>query len=144
MPQTRDKRLPTSHIPPFGLRMQADLRERLERAATAAGRSLNSEIVKRLEDSFSGTAVSADDVVAKAEGSDVVELIALQKIMADMYTSQQAYLTAKIFDLLDANGELEKYKSEESSSWLKLSPPRPGQELTDEQFSIEIARTKKE
>lgn len=37
-----------SSVPPFGLRMLPELRQRLERAAEANGRSLNSEIVVRL------------------------------------------------------------------------------------------------
>lgn len=40
-------------IPPFGLRMQQSLRDALLDAARANGRSLNSEIVQRLLDSFS-------------------------------------------------------------------------------------------
>jgi Arc-like DNA binding domain len=39
-------------IPPFGLRMQSGLKRRLEEAAKANGRSLNSEIVARLEQSL--------------------------------------------------------------------------------------------
>jgi hypothetical protein len=42
-------------IPPFGLRMQTDLKRKLEAAARANNRSLNSEIVARLEQSISGT-----------------------------------------------------------------------------------------
>ena len=42
-----------SSVPPFGLRMLPDLRQRLEEAAEANERSLNSEIVARLEDSLS-------------------------------------------------------------------------------------------
>lgn len=45
-------RRPTSHIAPFGLRMQEDLREKIESAATENGRSLNAEIVARLENSI--------------------------------------------------------------------------------------------
>lgn len=45
-------RAATSHINPFGLRMQPELREQLERAAVASGRSLNAEIVARLQESF--------------------------------------------------------------------------------------------
>ena len=41
-------RRPTSHIAPFGARMQPHLKARLEGAATASGRSLNAEIVDRL------------------------------------------------------------------------------------------------
>jgi hypothetical protein len=42
----------TTNIPPYGLRMQPDLKARLEQEASAAGRSLNAEIVARLEESF--------------------------------------------------------------------------------------------
>jgi hypothetical protein len=41
-----------ANIPPFGLRMRSGLKTRLEEAAKANGRSLNSEIVARLEQSF--------------------------------------------------------------------------------------------
>lgn len=50
----------TGHITPFGLRMQPELKERLERAAHKAGRSLNAEVVDRLERSF-GTEVQSTD-----------------------------------------------------------------------------------
>lgn len=49
MEQTRK---PTSHIAPFGLRMQEDLRKQLEESAAESGRSLNAEIVHRLQASF--------------------------------------------------------------------------------------------
>lgn len=39
-------------IPPFGLRMRPELKRRVEEAARAHNRSLNSEIVVRLEQSF--------------------------------------------------------------------------------------------
>lgn len=39
-------------INPFGLRMQAELKERLEREAKINGRSLNMEIVERLRTSL--------------------------------------------------------------------------------------------
>lgn len=42
----------TSHIAPFGLRMQPELRARLEESAQKTGRSLNAEIVARLEESL--------------------------------------------------------------------------------------------
>lgn len=47
-----DPRPATSHITPFGLRMQPELKERLEKAASESGRSLNAEISARLEASF--------------------------------------------------------------------------------------------
>ncbi|WP_164118220.1 Arc family DNA-binding protein [Stenotrophomonas maltophilia] len=40
------------HITPFTLRFPSELRDRLDFAARSGGRSLNSEIVARLEESF--------------------------------------------------------------------------------------------
>lgn len=45
-------RKPTMDIPPFGLRMQPELKEKVAKAAYVAGRSLNAEVVARLEASF--------------------------------------------------------------------------------------------
>lgn len=47
-----DERKPMANIAPFGLRMQPDLKVRVETAAKANNRSLNAEIVERLERSF--------------------------------------------------------------------------------------------
>ncbi len=47
-----------SSIPPFGLRMLPELRERIASAAQENGRSLNGEIVSRLEASFKPVAFS--------------------------------------------------------------------------------------
>jgi len=43
----------TANISPFGLRMQPELKELVESAAKANGRSMNAEVVARLERSFS-------------------------------------------------------------------------------------------
>ncbi|MGB3831196.1 MAG: Arc family DNA-binding protein [Mesorhizobium sp.] len=48
-----DERKPMANIAPFGLRMQPDLKSRVEEAAKANNRSLNAEIVDRLEYTFS-------------------------------------------------------------------------------------------
>lgn len=39
-------------VPPFGLRLPPDLKEKLGRSAESEGRSLNTEIIKRLVDSY--------------------------------------------------------------------------------------------
>ncbi|OHC94155.1 MAG: hypothetical protein A3H25_18230 [Sphingomonadales bacterium RIFCSPLOWO2_12_FULL_63_15] len=48
-PSTREK---IANIVPFGLRMQPDLKQKVQSAADANGRSLNAEIVHRLETSL--------------------------------------------------------------------------------------------
>jgi hypothetical protein len=54
-------------IPPFGLRMQPALKRRIEGAAKGNGRSLNSEIVARLEQSFREEGGSALDLEKRVE-----------------------------------------------------------------------------
>lgn len=48
--------LKVANITPFGLRLQPELKRRVEEAAKASGNSLNAEIAVRLEKSF-----TADD-----------------------------------------------------------------------------------
>lgn len=43
---------PTGQIAPFGLRLLPELREKVEEAAKTSGRSMNAEIVARLQASF--------------------------------------------------------------------------------------------
>lgn len=52
MAKKTETRPATGHINPFGLRMQPELRARIEDAANTNGRSLNAEIVARLEATF--------------------------------------------------------------------------------------------
>lgn len=47
---------PTGQIAPFGLRLLPELREKVEEAAKASGRSMNAEIVARLQASFQAPA----------------------------------------------------------------------------------------
>lgn len=58
-PVFKPGRKPMANIPPFGLRMQPELKERIERAAKENNRSLNSEIVQRLQDSLDRDAQDA-------------------------------------------------------------------------------------
>lgn len=57
MTSPKNTRLPTSHIAPFGVRMQPELKARIEAAAETAGRSLNAEIVARLQNSLNAPSV---------------------------------------------------------------------------------------
>ena len=54
-----------SDINPFGLRMQDELKERLDREAKINGRSLNVEIVLRLQASFEKKEVANLSLVAR-------------------------------------------------------------------------------
>lgn len=50
-----EERKPMANIPPFGLRMQPDLKAKVEDAARSNNRSLNAEIIARLEESLDGS-----------------------------------------------------------------------------------------
>ncbi|WP_304620214.1 Arc family DNA-binding protein [Paracoccus sediminilitoris] len=51
---TDDSRTLTRDIAPFGVRMPRELKDRVEAAAKASGRSMNSEIVTRIQQTFDG------------------------------------------------------------------------------------------
>ncbi len=67
MAKKTETRPSTATINPFGLRMQPELREQLEAAASESGRSLNAEITARLEASFRRS-VDDDRVVEVVTG----------------------------------------------------------------------------
>lgn len=56
---------PTGQIAPFGLRMLPELREKIEQAARESGRSMNAEIVARLQATFDETVVTTVEARAK-------------------------------------------------------------------------------
>lgn len=70
-----DDRKPMANIPPFGLRMQPDLKARIEDAARANNRSLNAEIIARLE-----STLERDDTLTDHER----RLEALESKIADV------------------------------------------------------------
>lgn len=66
------------NINPFGLRMQPDLKAKIEEAAAANNRSLNAEITTRLEASF-GEGVTLEKLVP-AKKAQELSLIARRRI----------------------------------------------------------------
>lgn len=73
------------NINPFGLRMQPSLREKVEAAAKASHRSLNAEIVARLEASF------AEPSKPDQTGSPVELLLSAREVierLADLVEQQ--------------------------------------------------------
>ncbi|WP_077120728.1 toxin-antitoxin system HicB family antitoxin [Agrobacterium rosae] len=65
MRKSDDPETKIANIAPFGLRLQPELKRRVEAAAKKANRSLNAEITSRLEFSF------AADVIVQETGWDV-------------------------------------------------------------------------
>ncbi|WP_078478452.1 Arc family DNA-binding protein [Pseudomonas parafulva] len=73
-------------LPPYSLRMPADLREKLEASSQQAKRSLNAEIVARLEASYEyvphSRAISLEDGVAELQDLSNQRMIVGQMKMA--------------------------------------------------------------
>ncbi|WP_333906112.1 Arc family DNA-binding protein [Delftia acidovorans] len=70
---------PTGEIAPLGLRMLPQMRERIEQAARASGRSLNAEIVHRLAQSL------GEDFAAEQPAAQPVlaEMLAQMRVQTD-------------------------------------------------------------
>lgn len=96
---------PTGNVAPFGLRMLPDLREKVERAAKASGRSMNAEIVARLDSSFSERDALVDRIALlesqaearkASETTDQLSNIAVSLLLHSMLASGEAeHLPAK-------------------------------------------------
>ncbi len=84
----------TASIAPFGLRMLPDLRQKIEDAAKASGRSMNAEVVSRLEQTFSATSVTPDSSalhalairLAETELALAEEKLQRESLVIDAYT----------------------------------------------------------
>jgi len=62
MAKTDAKDVPVANIAPFGLRMQPEFKRKMEDAAKRSGRSLNSEIIARLERSLEDDSVTTGGI----------------------------------------------------------------------------------
>lgn len=88
-----NERKPMANITPFGLRMQPDLKVSLEDAAKANNRSMNAEIVARLEASLKDAPATAHEEAIRSQLARTIELqteaISNQKkIINDLRLSQ--------------------------------------------------------
>ncbi|WP_404299821.1 Arc family DNA-binding protein [Alicycliphilus denitrificans] len=88
---------PTGSIAPFGLRMLPELKEKIEEAARANGRSMNAEITARLQQSFETD--SAIEQVAFEHGFEAtglkLEIERLSKLLEAQKTRSQQELEAQ-------------------------------------------------
>lgn len=75
---------PTGQIAPFGLRMLPDLKEKIEQAARESGRSMNAEIVARLEESFNDTAGVDNALLHMLAEQQTATIKALEKLTQDL------------------------------------------------------------
>lgn len=87
-----------ARIVPFGLRMPPELKQNLEKAADATGRSLNAEIVARLEKSL-----EKDDELASTLENHSKEIKWHGEALSD-YERRIEMLESWVSDLREAQG----------------------------------------
>ncbi|WP_369040012.1 Arc family DNA-binding protein [Stenotrophomonas maltophilia] len=125
MAKKTETRPATATINPFGLRMQQELRERLEAAASESGRSLNAEIVSRLERSF-----SVSDMGMKGDALDLVGFLSLSlsvMLNDDMAPSVKDEIKASVSKITKQLGSrLLLSKDDEHAFTLETSAKKSG------------------
>lgn len=85
-----------SNVPPFGLRMLPELRDRLKNVADMLGRSLNAEIVERLRVSLDE---EAEDILKISLPAEVRNLLEIDSLVHRVSTQERiAQLLTGIFD----------------------------------------------
>lgn len=95
---------PTSSIPPFGVRMQPALKEKLEKAAQANARSLNAEIVARLQESIDGKTPPDLTYLLKRLQYDLMSMEAKYYVERAL-----AYRFANALNYVRENGEIPEW-----------------------------------
>lgn len=91
-------------LPPYSLRMPADLREGLELAAKQSKRSLNAEIIARLESTFA----PVESAVERAARLDQIRdqaMPGIVEIMADLQTKVAEQVEKRAMELMSLRME---------------------------------------
>jgi hypothetical protein len=101
-----------ANIPPFGLRMQPDLKARVEESARRNGRSLNAEIVQALEQFFPPEP-SIDELLDEIE-----------RMTSSVYNKAVPGYRKKLFERLRSVSEMiERGELPESLGLMKVLSP---------------------
>jgi hypothetical protein len=92
-----DRESKIANITPFGLRLQPDLKRKIEEAAKRNGRSLNSEIAARLEasldsDSDARSTAAANRLLRSGMGDDLERRVrALEQALQNINLADRTY-----------------------------------------------------
>jgi hypothetical protein len=109
---SNDEKKPMANIPPFGLRMQPDLKARVEESARRNGRSLNAEIVQALEQFFPPEP-SIDELLDEIE-----------RMTSSVYNKAVPGYRKKLFERLRSVSEMiERGELPESLGLMKVLSP---------------------
>ena len=121
-----------SHIPPFGVRMPPDLKEKIDMASKQSGRSMNAEIVYRLQQSFenpskqSGSetgSASEDHRISSSDSKKLKGLLSRMLEMVEMAEQDEAREIVEENEAYESRAELDE-KTEQSK----------GNESADERY----------
>ena len=121
-----------SHIPPFGVRMPPDLKEKIDMASKQTGRSMNAEIVYRLQKSFenpskqSGSetgSASEDHRISSSDSRKLKGLLSRMLEMVEIADQDEAREAVEENEAYDRRSELDE-KTEQSK----------GNESADERY----------
>lgn len=121
-----------SHIPPFGVRMPPDLKEKIDMASKQSGRSMNAEIVYRLQQSFenpskqSGSetgSTSEDHRISSSDSRKLKGLLSRMLEMVEMAEQDEAREIVEENEAYESRAELDE-KTEQSN----------GSESADERY----------
>lgn len=93
---------PTGQLAPFGLRMLPELRDRIEAAARESGRSMNAEVVARLQASFDP---AADQSAIREDNRALRDQIATMQRSAEINSFVPMLLAIELRKLIDALSE---------------------------------------
>lgn len=137
-----------SNVPPFGLRMLPAMKDRISQAAAENGRSMNAEIVKRLQDSldfddhrnYAPTAQSDElERLAEANGHYTAKGRQSGLNPIDMILVELKKLQMKVSSIrVDANGET-SFVTESMTSDDAESDNQPFPDPTDEEILKKMA-----
>lgn len=126
-------------IAPFGVRMPAELKETVERAAKENGRSMNAEIILRLEDSFIGGSSDSRELLSAEDARRVLE-----KARLEVARSVRQHVIDAVNETIN-QGKDEVYL--DFDSYMKLDGPEDSRiktailpalgELVDAGYSVE-------
>jgi hypothetical protein len=84
-------------IPPYGLRLTPDLKQRIEASARANSRSLNAEITARLEHSFRAELPVAPETAIEALTLAQGIVAALREVCDDVFIDRLPDATQSLF-----------------------------------------------
>ena len=124
-------------ITPFALRMPAELRGQIEEAASSNKRSLNAEVVARLQDSFETSATVAGRATVLELKSLMTEVSLISALLSMVQQQPQSQerdgLLKQLVERVDAMGDIPKLFTE----LMKALPLEQPDQLQVEHFTLE-------